>query len=110
MNGVDADSFAYFLLDRGYLDEVPDFLPKDNTHYVINQSDIDSIPKDKERIHFVKTFKPSLKDNMFDWREVGWNRVTYIHLGEHSLGDLQHVIFSGNTFLSRSLIYQHRSS
>ena len=96
MNILDADYFAYFLLDRGCLSEVPDFLPKDGTYYVTYDSDIKTIPSDIERIRFLGQFNPSCNRNKLDWSEFQWNQVKYIHVGWYCFYNLQHVIFSGN--------------
>ena len=96
MNDLDADSFASYLLDRGSLKEVPDFLPKDGTHYVLSNKDINSIPKDKERIQFIGSFNPNIPDNMFDISKLGWNQVNYIRFGRSSFLNIRHITFSGN--------------
>ena len=67
MSYIDADSFAFFLLDRGSLTEVPDFLPKDGTYYVLNSTNLKSIPKDMKRIFFIGSYNPYLNDKMIDF-------------------------------------------
>ena len=96
MSYIDADSFAFFLLDRGSLTEVPDFLPKDGTYYVLNSTNLKSIPKDMKRIFFIGSYNPYLNDKMIDFSKLGWNEVNYIRLGRFSISRFQHIVFSGS--------------